>query len=411
MPNQHSKQLMKNEIEMLDALFRHATEGIIISDTKGKITMINPIVEKQFGYEKNELIGKSIDVLVPDRYTPKHETHRLNYSHNPHPRAMGSGMSLFAKRKDGSEFPVEISLSTFSTSEGTFVMSFIIDNTLRKKHEEEIKKAHEEIKKLYSETERKIEQRTEELAKTVNELAASKQEAMRALEKERELNNLKSRFITTASHEFRTPLAAILSSVSLISKYNNPEDDEKRQKHVHRIKSAVSNLTEILNDFLSLSKLEEGVIRNNPAEFNLSDFIKSIIEEIKSTAKEKQVIVYNHSGTSANVVLDKQLLKNITINLLSNAIKYTPPGKKIELYTEQKNKSVLIRISDQGIGIPEEDQHHLFERFFRANNATNIEGTGLGLNIVKKYVELMNGKINFNSVLNEGTVFTVILPQ
>lgn len=406
------KAFMLKEIEMLDALFKHATEGIVVSDKDGKIVMVNPIAEKLFGYQKDELIGCTIETLVPRRFTKTHVIDREKHTKNPHARSMGIGMDLYARRKDESEFPVEISLSNFTTSAGGFIMSFIIDITERKKQEGEIKKAHEEIKNLNVELETRVEERTEELAHVITKLAESKQEVMRALEKEKELNELKSRFVTTASHEFRTPLATILSSVSLIGSYNKPEDEEKRTKHINRIKSSVNNLTEILNDFLSLSKLEEGVIRNNPVELEICSFAHEVAEEMKSMAKIGQRIIFNNCDNQHYFKVDKQLFKNVLINLLSNAIKYSPEGKAIEfsVFKNEKGNAEII-VADKGIGIPEEDQPLLFERFFRAQNAGNIQGTGLGLNIMKKYVELMGGEITFKSVLGEGSTFYIEIPE
>lgn len=401
---------MLKEIEMLDALFKHATEGIIVSNNEAKIVMINPIAESLFGYQKDELIGSTIEALIPKKYSHSHIKNRNQYIGNPHPRSMGIGVDLFAMKKDGTEFPVEISLSNFSTSKGKFVMSFIIDITKRKKQETEIKIANDAIKDLNTQLEFRVAERTEELAQAINRLAESKQEVMRALEKEKELNELKSRFVTTASHEFRTPLGTILSSISLIARYNNTEDEEKRLKHIKRIKSSVNNLTEILNDFLSLGKLEEGAIRNSPEPIQIDDFSKDVVEEMKTMTIENQQILYSHTGKDFIVHLDKQLLKNIMINLLSNAIKYSTNGKNIEFSTSRKNKILIILIKDHGIGIPDEDKPLLFERFFRAQNAGNIQGSGLGLNIVKKYVELMEGKISFISKLNEGTIFNVEIP-
>jgi PAS domain S-box-containing protein len=402
---------MLKEIEMLDALFKHATEGIIVSDKKGIIIMVNPIAEKLFGYDKDELVGSVIETLIPKRYTGNHASTREKYAENPHPRSMGIGMDLYALRKDGSEFSVEISLSNFKTSAGDFIMSFIIDITERKIQDVEIKKAHEEIRNLNIELENRVEERTEELAQAINKLAVSKQELMRALEKEKELNELKSRFVTTASHEFRTPLATILSSVSLISKYNLTEEADKRFKHINRIKSSVNNLTEILNDFLSLSRFEEGGIRNNPQEINIVKFSNDISDEMKAMLKEGQTIIYQHNGSDPVIKMDKQLLKNVFINLLSNAIKYSLEGKEILFTTDNEiSGNIRITIKDNGIGIPESDQPLLFERFFRAQNAGNIQGTGLGLNIVKKYVELLEGEISFVSKLNIGTTFVVIIP-
>ena len=271
-------------------------------------------------------------------------------------------------------------------------------------------KTLQQIKELNSGLEERIDQRTEALATAIDELAKSQHSLKAALSKERELNELKSRFITTASHEFRTPLATILSSTSLIARYEKEEDADKRLKHINRIKSSISNLTEILNDFLSLGKLEEGLVRNNPEKFEIVLFAQSIVDELKNITKENQQIIYSHNGDYASVNFDKQLMKNVVINLLSNAIKYSPAGKNIEFKTELSEKELLINIIDKGIGIPEEDQKHLFERFFRAKNSTNIQGTGLGLNIVKKYVEIMQGEVSFISAINEGTTITVSLP-
>src|ERR1017187_1985484 len=404
-------RLMKQEIEMLEALFNHAAEGIIISGKDGKINMLNPKAEKQFGYEKDELIGKNIDVLVSKRLAAGHEKKRKSYTKSPHPREMGKGLELYARRKDNSEFPVEISLSTFSTSEGTYVMSFVIDITERKKKDAELTKVNEEIKQLNIDLEKRVEERTKDLEIANEELAQSKHDIMNMLEKEQNLNELKSRFITTASHEFRTPLATILSSVSLISKYELTAENDKRKKHINRIKFSVHNLTEILNDFLSLGKLEEGVVRNNPVHFRLDEFAKDLTEELKSTAKPDQKIEYIPKKEGAIVKVDKQLLKNVLINLLSNAIKYSPEGKRIDFKTTALNGELKIEIIDQGIGIPDEDQPHLFQRFFRAKNSVNIEGTGLGLNIVKKYIELMSGKITLQSTLYKGTTVIVTLPN
>jgi PAS domain S-box-containing protein len=394
---------MIKHLEMLDALFKHATEGIIVSNIHGEIVMVNPKALELFGYQQQEeLLGKKIEILIPKRFEKGHIKHRENFSKKPHSRSMGANLQLFARKKDDTEFPVEVSLSHFTTDDGQFIMSFIVDITERFNYQES-------IKKLNTELEIRVKERTEELAEAINRLAESKREVMQALERERELNELKSRFITTASHEFRTPLGTILSSVSLIARYQNKEDQEKREKHVERIKSAVNNLTEILNDFLSLEKLEEGIIRNNPKTIHIEKFIKDIIEEMRALLKSGQDIHYQHIG-DFEIEIDSQLLKNVLINLISNAIKYSPENKEIWVNSEVANGNIKIDVIDQGIGIPDQDKPHLFERFFRANNVSNIQGTGLGLNIVKKYIELMNGEISFKSQCGKGTTFTVIIP-
>lgn len=395
---------MEIDAEMLDALFKHATEGIIVSSRGGDIVMANPTAEKQFGYDLGELIGKRIEQLVPRDISGIHAKLREGYVQNPHPRAMGQGKDLYALRKDGSVFPVEISLSYFKAAEREYVMSFIVDITLRKQQDEHIRNLNKEL-------EQRVSDRTQALAKANQELASSQTELTVALAKEKELNELKSRFVTTASHEFRTPLAAILSSASLIDRYENHDDKEKRQKHIVRIKSMVGNLTEILNDFLSIGKLEEGIVRNNPEPLELVSFFGTVMDEMKLLFKEGQYIDFQPSALSIHVALDPMLLKNVLINLLSNAIKYSPPDKPIALTIDAVDNILSIHIKDNGIGIPEEDQVHIFERFYRAKNSTNIQGTGLGLNITKKYVELMDGTISLESSLDSGTSFLVKIPM
>jgi len=393
----------KLRMESLDALFEHATEGIIIANKEGKIIKANPSSEKLFGYEKGELFNRVIEDLVPTRYKQHHVQNRESYNAHPHARSMGKNMDLYAKRKDGTEFPVEISLSYYKKAEDTYVIAFIIDITERKKHEESVKKLNQDLEK-------KVRERTNVLQEALLELEKSKQQLSEALENEKELNDMKSRFVTMASHEFRTPLSTILSSVSLIGKYSTTEDDEKRQKHVQRVKSAVTNMTLILNDFLSAEKLEEGKTFVRKEEANVQALTNEVLTEINGILKPGQKVDYKHEGnTSAQ--LDKQMVRNILLNLVSNAIKFSPENKNIEVNTNVSDMEISIKVKDQGMGIPKEEQDHLFERFFRAKNVTNIQGTGLGLNIVGKYLETMNGKINFVSELEKGTTFIVTIPN
>ncbi|MBI3135733.1 MAG: hybrid sensor histidine kinase/response regulator [Bacteroidetes bacterium] len=254
-----------------------------------------------------------------------------------------------------------------------------------------------EIKDLNSGLEKKVRDRTLELTN--------------ALEREQSISEMKSRFVSFASHEFRTPLAAILSSASLIRKYEEPEDAEKRQKHVDRIASSVKNLTEILDDFLSLAKLEKGVVEIERAEFNLQDFLENIVEEMDGmVGKKNQQINYRHEGATM-IEQPKKLLKNILLNLLSNASKYSPEEQQIELTSVITGNKVYITVKDYGIGIPAEDHAKLFNEFFRAGNVQNIQGTGLGLNLVRRYIELLDGTICFTSNPGEGTTFAIEFPQ
>ncbi len=400
-------QAMRRHVEMLHALFKSATEGIIVVDSWGAIQLVNPKAQELFGYEEGELLGKKIETLIPQRYARKHVDHRMNYAQHPKARNMGGNFDLQAKRKDDTEFPVEVSLSPFTTSDGDYIVSFIIDISLRKKQEAALLEAHHQIQELNADLEARVEQRTRELALALEEIEQSKQEVMRALEKERQLNDMKSKFVTIASHEFRTPLATILSSAALIGRYPHTEEEEKRQKHVHRIKSTVNNLTEILNDFLSLGKLEDGQIRNVPVVFNLDEFCRELVDELKPVCKDNQAIHYTHEGDT-EVCIDRHLLKNVLINLISNAAKYS--NGDIFFKTGKIDSKVHIEILDHGIGIPEEDLPYVFDQFFRAHNSGTIQGTGLGLNIVYKYIQLMQGEIRLQSELQKGTTVYIELP-
>jgi PAS domain S-box-containing protein len=231
-----------------------------------------------------------------------------------------------------------------------------------------------------------------------------------ALVREQELNELKSRFISMASHEFRTPLSAILSSAILIGKQSEPEKLAKREKYVAQIKTNVKNLVVILNDFLSLSKLEEGKVTIRKERFDMVQFSRALVEEIDPSKKYGQKIEIKHKKPVINVLLDPKLTRHILTNLLSNAIKYSQENKNIDLVLNKHSGNLIIKVIDYGMGIPKEEQSNLFQRFFRADNSSAIQGTGLGLHIVKQYVELMGGQVSFKSEVNVGSTFIVKLP-
>ena len=531
-----------------DALFSNASMGIIVANEKGEVVLANPFLLKQFGYAEAEVIGAPIEKLIPARFHAKHKTHVHHYNEHPKSRPMGLGMDLFASRKDGTEFPVEVSLGNYETAQGKFVMAFLSDISKRKEAELALKKLNEELEakiddrtasltstvkqlaQLIAETEAKDAElnrvnnflnniwdhaeaiifvtdkdgiikmfnpsaerhlgypsaeiidiltpvsfhdeqeviiRSRELSQQLNEnilpgfqvlsvktdkglpndyeavyvrkdgsrfpvsltltvmrnmvgetdgylgIAIDVSERKKAetdlrlaLEKEKELSELKSRFVSMASHEFRTPLSTVLSSAYLISKYTETEEHPKREKHIQRIVSSVNMLTDILNDFLSVGKIEEGKIQVRYSIFEVEQHIHNIIAEMNGLLKSGQHIRYYHEGDPM-IRLDAGLLKHIVMNLLSNAIKFAPEHSIIEIYSKKSENTLTVTFSDKGIGISEEDQAHLFERFFRGNNATHIQGTGLGLHIVGKYAELMNGNVTCNSKIGEGTTFEV----
>jgi PAS domain S-box-containing protein len=402
--------------EHMSSLFENATEGIILTDSTGKIVLINPAVEKIFGYSTPELQGKPIEVLIPDRYKGRHTKDRSGFYHHPGNRVMGAGRDLFGKKKDGSDVPVEISLSHYYKNNELFVIAFVVDITPRKqiennmlKQKGELENITSKMRQLNAELEVKVEQRTMILKEALQKLEESQKELSEALEKEKELNEIKSRFVSMASHEFRTPLSTVLSSASLLSKYTTAEDQDKRTRHIDKIKSSVKHLNDILEDFLSLGKLDEGKVYTLISEFELGSFMQETADEMKGLLKKDQQL---NIITNGDLIIhsDKKLLKNIIINLITNAIKFSGEDKPIEISVNQHKMDALITVKDKGIGISAEDQEHLFSSFFRGANAANITGTGLGLHIVKRYVDLLGGTVHLQSQLNEGTLVTICIP-
>lgn len=492
-------QLLSLESEAgFRALFEYATVGILVIGSDGSIELANPTIEKLFDYPTGELIGKPIEILIPESFQKRHVHHRTRYFEKPVARPMGYGMNLFARRKGGVEFPVEISLGYYELDNEKLAVAFITDITVRAASEEKyrnlfenslvamfitdlatqktidvnemglqlfgyqskedfllnfnpsvhfihaneraktfealrnnggdkiakeqemrrldgthfwckifVKINHEkstaqtvalditEVKRAHEQLEAAVDERTLELTQS--------------LEREKELSELKSRFVSMASHEFRTPLSAILTSLSLIESYSRDDQQDKRKKHTERIKASVSNLVGILNDFLSVDKLEQGKVEIVSDDFDLYVFAVDIIEEVNGLLKQGQQINFGHHG-ERKIRLDRKILKNILLNLLSNAIKYSEEHKNIHFTIEADKYSVCLKVEDEGMGIPEEEQENLFAKFFRAKNVANIQGTGLGLNIVKKYVALLDGSITFASTPNVGTTFTIEIP-
>ncbi len=405
---------LSHEKIKFEALFEYASIGILVINEKGDIVLANTFLLSQFGYqEAKELIGKKLEVLIPERYHSVHVHDRDEYMTKPQRRPMGLGMNLFAVRKDRSEFPVEVSLNNYEAGGETFVIAFLNDITKRKEIEnaslqqkEQLALINKRIEQFNYDLEQQVALRTRQLQDTLSELEISKEELVKALSVERELGDLKSRFVSMASHEFRTPLSTILSSASLVSKYLKEDEQDKRDKHINRIKSAVNNLTDILNDFLSIGKIEDGKIIAHFAKFDLKELITTVCNEIAGIVRPGQQIFYHHRGNKI-AHLDPSLLRNVMINLLSNAIKFSPEKGTIEVTSVINDSQIILSVKDSGIGISEEDKEHLFERFFRGTNATNIQGTGLGLHIVERYVALMNGNIEYISELEKGTVFTI----
>ncbi len=399
----------------MTSLFENATEGIILTGHQGMIVLVNPAAERMFGYNSSELIGQGIEILIPEKFKPHHNTLREGFYQHPSNRVMGHGRDLYGRKKDGTNIPVEVSLSHYRKDDQLFVIAFVVDITRRKEIErdmvqqqKQLEKVSNEIRKLNAELEVKVEERTMILKDALQRLEESQSELSEALDKEKQLNEIKSRFVSMASHEFRTPLSTVLSSASLLEKYKTTDDQDKRTRHIDKIKNSVRHLNDILEDFLSLGKLEEGKVETQGSECDFNVFLHDVADEMKGLLKPGQRIEVNYKG-QATLIVDKKLLKNVIINLITNAIKFSGEGSTITL-DAMVNEKAVISVTDQGIGVPEEDLPHLFSSFFRSANAVNIQGTGLGLHIVKRYIDLMGGTVDVKSKLNEGTTITFTIP-
>ncbi|MBS1504331.1 MAG: PAS domain S-box protein, partial [Bacteroidetes bacterium] len=311
---------------LLKAIIENAIDGIITIDERGLIETINPAACALFQYSPAEVIGKNVNVLMPSPYHENHDGYIARYQRTSDPHIIGIGREVTGLKKDGTTFPFRLGVTEVQYSGRKIYNGFIHDLTREKDAEEKLRQYASKLEDL-------VEERTQSLRDTVNALQTAKEEVSQSLEKEKELGQLKSRFVSMASHEFRTPLSAIQLSAVLIEKYSAQRDGVNIAKHVNKIKSSVSNLTSILNDFLSLEKLEAGKVEPIYTTFDIVKFAEEITEEMQMVAKQNQMIVYQHTGTESIVKLDPALLKNCIINLIGNAIKYSGENSFIEFST------------------------------------------------------------------------------
>lgn len=400
---------MPNQIQAgfeYEAILQEAAIGIVVTNSNFEIILSNRYANQLFGYDSNELLGENISLLIPNHLKDRHHGHLQNLGQDkPISRPMGIGLDLKAKRKDGSLFPIEISLSHFKVSDNMHYIAFVSDVTLKRKVEMELILKNQQINQLNETLEQEVDARTQALQNTLDKLEVSAKELEISLEKEKVLGDLKTRFVSMASHEFRTPLTSILGSATLIEKYTKAEDQPKREQHINRIKSSVSHLTEILEEFLSVGKLEDGKLEIHTSEFAIRPFLLDIISDFSTY----QQAIRLELNDDFRCVQDASILRKVIFNGLSNALKFS--DKEIEMHVKVKDEQVTIIIIDQGIGISEEDQQHLFERFFRGGNATVIQGTGLGLHLVDRYMRLLGGKVEIKSELNKGTELHLQFPM
>lgn len=409
--------MFQDNQNLFNVLFNAASEGIIVVDEKQLIIASNYAANSMFGYEKGELTDKPLNLLIPTNYKAAHPQHVEGFIHTTEKRQMGHGRDLYGIKKNGDLIPVEAGLNPFEIDGKRYVMSFIIDISVRKE-------TQRQIKELNNELEEKIKIRTRELQESISKLQVlntdleeevkrrkeAENKIKNALQKERELNELKTKFLSLVSHEFKTPLSGILTSVMLAGKYKLTEQQDKREKHFSTIRNKVHYLDNILNDFLSIERMETGKVNYKYTEFSLSKLINEVVYNANVTLKSGQEIIYPQHIGELNLRQDEKIIELVLSNLLSNAIKYSPENTLIHFDVEVDGNTIRFEITDQGIGIPEKDQKHIFERYFRAENALLNQGTGIGLNIAKSHLENLGGSMRFSSKENEGTKFIVELP-
>lgn len=402
---------VKNKVSAhLGSLFEIVSEGIVVVDSKQNIVTYNQVVNDIFGYKGNELLNKSVNTLVPQEYHHTHTKQVAGYSHNASTRQMGVGRDLRGVRKDKTTFPIEVGLNPFTLDGEQYVMAILIDISVRKEQERE-------IRELNTKLEHKINLRTIELQETVENLEAEikrREEAeskiLESLRVERELNELKTKFLSMVSHEFKTPLSGILTSATLAGKYQKTEQQDKRERHLKLIEDKVKYLNNILNDFLSVEQLEYGRTKYKMELFPLSKILNEVIYSANMFLKEGQSIVYPEDIEDIVLVCDETTFEIILSNLINNAVKYSSENTTIKIIVEKEEEYFSLKIIDQGIGIPEKEQKHIFNRYFRAENALLDEGTGIGLNIVKGHIENLGGTIGFESKENVGSTFYIRMP-
>lgn len=403
--------------DIFNVLFEAIPEGILIVDEKQNIVAANAATEKMFGYEKGELTNKSLNILVPLRYQTTHKNQFRYFTNRIKSRKNARGLYLFGLTKNNIEFPLEIALNPFTIYEKEYVIALILDMTIKRETERKIDSLQVVLKE-------KVKTGTAELQNTIKQLKEVnlnyKKELKRRIEienkikdtlkKERELNELKSKFLSLVSHEFKTPLSGILTSVILLEKYQLSEQQEKRDKHLKTITNKVNYLNNILNDFLSVERLDTSNVNYKFTVFNLSKVINEVVYNANMLLKSGQHI--NISQNISDFVLhqDEKILELSLNNIIYNAIKYSPENTDINLEIYKKADNLIFKITDKGVGIPENDQKFIFNRYFRAENVLNIKGTGIGLNIVKEHLENLGGTISFKSTENKGSIFLVELP-
>lgn len=371
----------ESERNHLATIFDESLNEIHVFDAKTlRFINVNYGAQNNLGYTMEELINMTpLDILPYKNEVELRSVVDVLFKKDVEKLEVES----VHRRKNGTEYPVETHLQLSKLGDREVFVAIILDITDRKNYT--------------SKLEKRVEERTQQLKV--------------ALDKEKELNELKTKFLSLVSHEFKTPLSGILTSSELLSKYQLSEEQENRDKHIKTITDKVHFLNNILNDFLSIEKLETGKINYKFNHFKISKVVNEVVYNSNMLLKEGQHINYPENIDDISLFQDEKIIQLICSNLLHNAIKYSPEGTVIDLHIKQDNKFTTLIVKDEGFGIPEKDQKSIFERYFRAENVVNTQGTGIGLNIAKNHLENLGGSICFESKEHVGTTFTITLPN
>jgi PAS domain S-box-containing protein len=403
-----ARMMLQNEMEFNKTLLQSLPVLFIVIDNKREIKIINQVFKNILGYSDDEIINKEFTnfILIEDD----------NAFIEPYVDELKRGISVKYEynliKKNGETALIEWYISPIIDSKGKidYVMAAGNDITERRKNETELSNYRQKLEDLVKQRTLKLEHVNKLLNDEIQRQKVVEEKVTEALKKEKELNILKSRFVSIASHEFRTPLTTIYSSAQLLERYGKTWDNNLYKNQFNRIKENINHLTGMLDDILIIGKTETDNLTSMPSELNLKQLCDDIIADIKLMLSEKHYLITSIELSKETYFIDEKAIKHILLNLLSNAIKYSPNGGKIGVSVCSKTNSIEIIISDEGIGIPEEDRASIFESFHRARNIGDIRGTGLGLAITKKFVDVINGTIEFSSEIQKGTIFQVNLP-
>ena len=408
--------MIRNEEAFYKICFDSLMEGLCITKESGVVVMNNSAFEEIFGYDKGELIGQNIEKLIPEAFREDHVKLLQSYFDSPKLFPKGSGKQFKGLHKSGREIYIEIGLNFFEFNGERYAKALIAEVGGRVQKELRIRASNRKL-------EREVRKRTEQLSMAILELEHSNQllqkevqervlavdKARQAFKREKELNLMQTKFMSLASHEFKTPLSGILTSAGLIGKYNELDPNPRIKIHTDKIKNLVLQLNTILDDFLFLENSESGKYKYCMTRFRFCGLIEKIVKDAEDLLKPGQIIEITPCKEVLNVKQDKKVVDIIIRNVLYNAIKYSPKNSVIEIKLSA-GEQVGVVIKDHGIGIPKEGMDHIFERFFRARNALHIQGTGIGLNIVKRHLDKLQGSIEIVSEEGLGTEVTLKLP-